>query len=190
MLTVTGDNNAKGILVVEGAPLPPMTDKFSIGKDPAFGLRAPLIRGTDWNNNPVGIDPDDQQAKVVVFLAHWCPYCQAEVPALQQWINTTPTNFGTQFIAVTTSINPTRPNWPPGDWLEREGWTPPTILDDGENRVADAYGLVAFPYWVVINKEGFVVHRIAASLGTVENFEGIARLANASLYQVRGLPGQ
>ena len=65
---------------------------------------------------------------------------------------------GVDLVSVATSIDPTRPNYPPDAWLQREGWTAPVIADT-TNAVAEAYGLTAFPYWVFVGPDGKVVAR-------------------------------
>jgi hypothetical protein len=66
-------------------------------------------------------------------------------------------------ISISTAIDPGRPNFPPEDWLAREGWTPP-VITDATGAVADAYGLAAFPYWVFVHGDGTVAARAAGEL--------------------------
>ena len=64
---------------VTGDPLP----VYAAGQeDVSVGLTAPTVEGADWEGNPVTIEPDGTP-KILVFLAHWCPHCQAEVPVIQ-----------------------------------------------------------------------------------------------------------
>lgn len=113
----------------------------------------------------------DGSAKVLMFLAHWCPHCQAEVPVVQDWVNGGGLPQDVQLISVSTAIDPNRPNYPPDAWLEREGWTAPVIVDQS-GAVADAYGLSAFPFWVFVNADGTVAGRMSGEL-TVPQLEQI-----------------
>ena len=182
IFTVSGSEPEAEEAWIEGDPIPVLAGNAPVGQDIAFGWDAPKVLGFDWKGNPVAMGPDDGRPKVIVFLAHWCPHCQAEVPQIQAWLNQTGGSPDVDLYGVATSINRTRPNWPPSDWLEREGWTPPTIMDLN-NRVSTAYGLSAFPYWVAVNAEGKVVYRVAASIG-VDGLLTLQQLANQSMAEL------
>ena len=180
--TVSGSEPETADATINGDPIPVLAGNAPVGRDIAFGWDAPTVAGSDWKGNPVNIDPADGRPKVIVFLAHWCPHCQAEVPQIQAWLNQTGGNPDVDLYGVATSINRTRPNWPPSDWLEREGWTPPTVMDLN-NRVSTAYGLSAFPYWVAVNAEGKVVYRVAAGIG-VDGLLTLQQLAVQSMAEL------
>lgn len=180
--TVSGSEPETAEVTIQGDPVPVLAGNAPVGQDIAFGWDAPMVAGSDWRGNPVTIDPADGRPKVIVFLAHWCPHCQAEVPQIQAWLNQTGGSSEVDLYAVATSINASRPNWPPSEWLEREGWTPPTIMDKN-NRASVAYGLSAFPYWVAVNSEGKVVYRAAASIG-VEGLLSFQQLASQSMAEI------
>ena len=169
-------------LTVTGEGLPALKVNLALGEDPAFGMLAPLAEGFDWTGEPVVINPDDGRGKVVVFLAHWCPHCQTEVPWVQEWLNETGGHPDADLYAVATSNNRSRPNWPSGEWLAREGWSSPTIIDE-KGRVATAYGLTAFPFWVVIDGQGRIVYRYAggASVEGLVDFLQIAKFGASGL---------
>lgn len=188
VFTVTGSEPDTVAVTVTGDPIPILSGNAPVGQDIAFGWDAPALSGSDWRGNPVTIDPNDGRPKLIAFLAHWCPHCQAEVPQVQAWLNETGGHPDVDLYGVATSINRSRPNWPPGDWLEREGWTPPTIIDDN-NRAATAFGLSAFPYWVAVNAEGKVVYRIAAGIG-VEGVLSLQGLALQSMEELQAFVAQ
>ena len=186
--TVRGDEPDAVQVTVTGEPIPVLAGNAPVGQDVAFGWDAPLISGSDWKGNPVTIDPSDGRPKLIVFLAHWCPHCQEEVPEVQAWLNETGGSSAVDLYGVATSINRSRPNWPPGDWLEREGWTSPTIMDKN-NRASIAYGLSAFPYWVALNSEGKVVFRIARGIG-IEGLLSLQQLSTQSVEELEELISQ
>jgi cytochrome c biogenesis protein CcmG/thiol:disulfide interchange protein DsbE len=161
----SGDGSAEP--VITGAALPEFP---SSGADPAVGLPAPAVRGADFAGKQVAI-ANDGRPKVIVFLAHWCPHCQREVPVIQAWVNAGGVPSGVDLVAVATSIDPSRPNYPPEAWLAREGWTVPTIADP-TNSVAGAYGLPAFPYWVFVGPDGNVRARTVGEL-TVDTLKTV-----------------
>jgi cytochrome c biogenesis protein CcmG, thiol:disulfide interchange protein DsbE len=152
---------AFGTPTVAGDPLPPFPDA---GGDPAIGMVAPTVSGADWDLNGVEI-VHDGTPKLIVFLAHWCPHCQREVPVIQDWLDANGSPAGVEMYTVATFINPTRPNFPPSAWLEAEGWSLPTVLDDESFSIAASYGLNAVPAWAVIDGAGQVLGRVTGEIG-------------------------
>ena len=126
--------------------------------DPAIGMEAPAVVGVDFEGNEVTIE-NDGRPKVIVFLAHWCPHCQREVPEIQAFVDTTGLPEGIDLITVATATDPEQPNYPPEDWLVDEGWTAPVIVDEADE-IAAAYGLSGFPYWVFVREDFTVDLRI------------------------------
>lgn len=154
------DSLAFGEVTVTGNGLPFLTDPAA---DVAVGLPAPALEGVDYQGEPVTIDPGGDPM-VIIFLAHWCPHCQAEVPRLQQWVNETGGQPGVDLVSVATSSNRLQPNFPPGEWLTREGWTSPVLLDDRINSAGVSYGVSSYPFWVVVDSEGNVAARLTGQL--------------------------
>jgi thiol-disulfide isomerase/thioredoxin len=134
--------------------------------DPAVGRPAPEVAGTDLSGAATTIAADGRP-KIVIFLAHWCDHCQAEVPVLQAWVNAGGLPADIDLVSVVTAIDPGQPNYPPAAWLAREGWTVPVIVDPTD-AVADAYGLSAFPFWTFIGADGTVRARATGELGIVD----------------------
>jgi cytochrome c biogenesis protein CcmG, thiol:disulfide interchange protein DsbE len=165
------DSAQTGDVEVSGAALPALPEG---GDDPAMGLLAPNVSGTDFDGSAVAIDPGDGAAKLVVFLAHWCPHCQAEVPVIAPYLAGDEKPEGLEVVAVSTAVSDARDNYPPQEWLEREGWPSPVIRDDGDNSAANAYGLTAYPYYVVIDEEGAVVGRDSGEMA-IEDFDQFLR---------------
>ena len=137
----------------------------------ASGLAAPEVVGQNFQGDEVRM-VNDGRAKAIVFLAHWCQFCQAEVPEVQAWLDTGGGVDGVDFYAVATDMDSTRGNFPPSEWLDREGWSPPVIRDDNENSVLAAYGRGGFPYWTFVNADGTVQARVAGRIG-IEQLEQI-----------------
>ncbi|MBT8208334.1 MAG: TlpA family protein disulfide reductase, partial [Acidimicrobiia bacterium] len=102
------------------------------------------------------------QPTAVVFLAHWCPHCQAEVVEVQEWIDQGGGVDGVAIVSVATATEPVRDNYPPSEWLS--DWTPPVLLDDADGSVMAAFGGNAFPFWAFVDADGRVVSRQAGSL--------------------------
>jgi thiol-disulfide isomerase/thioredoxin len=148
---------------IEGASLNVMPPQVTVD-DTANGKQIPDVQGQNFGGDEVVIDRADGSAKAIVFLAHWCPHCQAEVPRVQAWLDGGGGVDGVEMYAVATSMNSAQGNYPPSAWLEREGWTAPVIRDDKDNSVLRAYGSGGFPYWVFVNADGTVALRTSGEL--------------------------
>lgn len=161
-----------GTVVVDGSPLPPLTDG---AVDDAVGLPAPRVESTTSDGTTT---IEAGRPTVVVFVAHWCPHCQREIPVVQQWLDDGNLPDDTDLVSVLTLSDQARGNWPPDAWLEDEGWTPPVVVDDEDDSVAQAYGLDGTPYWVAIAADGTVAARASGELGT-DAIEGLVEAARA-----------
>jgi thiol-disulfide isomerase/thioredoxin len=135
----------------------------------ANGEAAPTVVGQDFDGKEVRIE-NDGRAKAIVLLAHWCGFCQNEVPAVQAWLDSGGGVEGVDMYSIATAMDSNRDNFPPSDWFDREGWTVPVIRDDSTNTVHRAYGSGGFPFWVFVNSDGTVAFRLAGAT-TVEELE-------------------
>ena len=135
----------------------------------ANGETSPTVIGQDFGGNEVRIE-NDGRAKAIVLIAHWCGFCQNEVPAVQAWLDAGGGVDGVDMYSIATDMDSSRDNFPPSDWLNREGWTVPVIRDDSNNSVHTAYGSGGFPFWVFVNSDGTVAFRVAGAT-TVEELE-------------------
>jgi thiol-disulfide isomerase/thioredoxin len=165
----SGSAATSGAPVISGTSLPTFEGPNA---DPAVGMPAPEVHGSSFDGTPVAI-ANDGRPKVVLFIAHWCPHCQREVPLIQDWVDSGAVPEGVDLVSVATFIDPARPNYPPDAWLQREGWTVPVIVDPTTS-VANAYGLNAFPYWVFIGPDGTVRARTVGEL-PIANLETVIR---------------
>jgi cytochrome c biogenesis protein CcmG, thiol:disulfide interchange protein DsbE len=143
---------------VVGEALPPGEDPAN---DPALGGPVPVVTGTDFDGNEVIVG--DAEAEMILFLASWCPACQAEVPEVVEWLEAGGLPDGVELNAVATGLDDGRPNWPPQDWLEREDFDRPVIVDDAEGTIAAAYGMTATPFWVFV-ADGELQGRVAGQM--------------------------
>ena len=79
-----GDDAAAEAATVTGDALPEFVPG---GEDAAAGMEAPTVTGTSLDGENLTFDPGETGPAVVVFLAHWCPACNAEVPVLQELVD-------------------------------------------------------------------------------------------------------
>ena len=150
----------EGEVTISGDALPEFAGQNDM--DVASGLPAPLFSAPNENSEIVSLDKNGN-AKALLFLAHWCGYCQKEVPVVQGFIDSAGVPPGVDVIAIATSIDRGRENYPPQKWLADEGWSE-TQLYDLDREIGNAYGLSAFPYWVFLDKDLNVVARRTGNL--------------------------
>jgi len=150
-----------GDVLVEGKSLP----AFTTGQtDKAVGMTAPVLTGRGFTGNRIVTSPG--APTLLVFLAHWCPHCQREVPLLVQWKRDGLVPDGLDVIAITTSTDPASPNFPPSEWLAREEFPAlwPVMTDSGEKTAANAMGVSGFPFFVLVDAEGKVALRLSGEI--------------------------
>ena len=157
-----------------GDALPPLPES---GDDPAVGKAAPTLTGYDLAGRPAKIDPgSDGKATMLVFLAHWCPHCNAEVPVLNEWKEKglVPTNL--RVVGITTASRPDQANWPPSKWLVAKKWTFDQFADSEKQDASAAYGVGGYPFLVFIDAAGNVTSRTSGEVPV----EDITTRANAA----------
>ncbi len=144
---------------VTGTALP--TFDKSLATDPAVGMTLPTMTGDDLDGQPLTIAPSGNP-QMIVYLAHWCPHCQNEVPELVTWLSQGG-NGDVEVRGVTTGIDAKKPNYPPTKWLKSENWTVPTLIDPS-GLAAESSGLSGYPYFVFVNAQGAVTARVSGEL--------------------------
>ncbi len=175
--TVVQGNLSTADVAVAGNALPAFPDKPGT-PDPALGAKAPTLTGKGFDGSPLTVGGAGQPT-VVMFVAHWCPHCQREVPALQAEFNQKGLPAGVQLFAVSTSVKEDAANYPPVSWLVKEGWTVPTLVDSADGTAATAYGLGGFPFFVALDASGNVVARTSGEL-TLEQFNALVVAAKGT----------
>jgi thiol-disulfide isomerase/thioredoxin len=144
--------------------------------DASVGRPIPELRGYSFDGQPIAVTPAGDP-KIVIFVAHWCPHCQAEVPRIVDWLAAGRLP-GAQLVAVSTGVDATRPNYPPSEWLAREDWVIPTIADDTSGTAGEAFGLTGYPYFVAVKADGTVAAR-ASGEQTLEQLQAMIALARS-----------
>ena len=147
--------------------------------DPAVGMVAPDISGEGLDGKTVSVTADGRP-RAIVFVAHWCPNCQREVPQLVA-LDAQGALSGVDVVGVVTATSPDRPNYPPSAWLQREHWPFRTLVDTDDGAVARSFGIDRVPVVVFVDAQG----RIAARLAGASTAEAIAPMLAAL---ARGTP--
>ena len=155
---------AIGPLDVNGTWLPEFDDAVGTAADPARGMIAPTLLGVDFNGTPRRLDAAADGPVMAVFVAHWCPHCNNEVPRIVEMQRRGEMPAGVDVVAVSTAPDPQRPNFPPGKWLADVNWPYPVIADGVDMTIngfaaASAFGLSGFPFVVLLDGDGTVAAR-------------------------------
>ena len=162
--TSSGNISEFSEITVTGESLPAF-DSTSSATDAAIGMPAPIVSGKGFTGTEITTDGVGTPT-MLVFLAHWCQFCQREVPLLVQWEKDGKTPTGIDVIAVATGTDPANPNFPPSEWLAREEFPAlwPVIADSADKKAADAFGLSGYPYFVLIDAQGNVFKRLSGEI--------------------------
>ena len=142
----------------------PLLETQDFTADPAVGTPAPVIVGLGYDGKTVRIDAEQSGPTMVVFLAHWCSHCNAEIPVLNSLRDDDRIPDEVNVIGVSTAISTGQPNFPPDQWLDDKDWTWPAMADgvDMETETfiaAEAFGLTGYPFTTLIDANGNVAAR-------------------------------
>lgn len=137
------------------------------GNDPAVLGQMTLadISGREYySGSEVSYVAGDGKARVWLIWAHWCPYCQAELPGLHEWWPENASRFpNVELVTVSSAIDDSRSN-PLLPYLDTEQFAFPVVMDDS-GALSQLFGTSAYPFWVVTDGDGTVVLRVAGALG-------------------------
>ena len=173
------DNHRPDGMAFNGTSLPTFTAGVD---DPATGMKAPIFT-TEYLDGEYafiggGGGPNDT-AKLVVFVAHWCRVCQAELPEVANWVADNELPEGVEIVMVSTFEDPDRENHPPSAWFEAQEWQAPVALDSRDGEIAESFGMSGVPSWAVITDLNFVLERGTSPLTPTE-LDRLIGLAAAS----------
>jgi thiol-disulfide isomerase/thioredoxin len=174
-----GELSEVGTVSITGDPLPEYGDDPA--NDPAVGMTAPTVTASNLRDAADLTIAPDGTTKVLIFLAHWCPHCRAEVPVLQDWLEASggvlPADI--EILSIATGLDPSAGNYPPSNWLfEDEGWQFPVMIDDASSTIGNMYGLSSYPFYVAVNGQNQVIARSSGEF-TVEQWEQFLATARA-----------
>jgi cytochrome c biogenesis protein CcmG/thiol:disulfide interchange protein DsbE len=158
---------AFGDVQVKGTALPVLSSTPG-ATDPAVGMIAPTVTGETFTGSPLTI-PATGKPSIIMFVAHWCPHCNKEVPEIVSDLDANGLPNGVDLFAVATGTNAQQANYPPGDWLHSLNWPVPTIADDQSDTAATAFGVSGYPTFVVLDAQGKVLARTSGEL-PIEQF--------------------
>lgn len=163
----TGAIQEAAPVTIEGEGIQPFNSQtMDTATDAALGAAVPTVTGQDFEGNEVTL-PVEGESTIIAFMAHWCPFCQAELPLLKDEWNDGALPDGVNAAIVATATDEGQQNYPPSTWLVggSDPWTETILLDSQESETGQAFGLTSYPFFVVVGPEGQVLARTSGELG-------------------------
>jgi thiol-disulfide isomerase/thioredoxin len=136
-------------------------------------MTIPTVTGKSFDGTPVTIEPNGSP-QMLMFVAHWCPHCQREVPIVSEWLKQGGLPASVKLTTVATGTSSSAPNYPPSAWLEKNDWPSPIMADSDAFDAATAFGLESYPYFVWVDADGKVVARASGEL-TTDQIESVVQ---------------
>jgi thiol-disulfide isomerase/thioredoxin len=156
------------------APLP------ESGADTETGKSVAVLKGYDLQGRPISIDPAGEgKATLVVFLAHWCQFCNREIPVLNKWRESGEVPTGLRVVGITTGSKADQANWPPSKWLTAMKWPFEVMADSEAQEAARAYGVGGYPFMAFVGANGKITARTSGEV-PVEQIQIYANAAVAA----------
>lgn len=133
-----------GQVVVAGAArAQPLVPGDAVPDFSAPGIGGGTVSWGDYEGGPA----------VLSVWAPWCPHCQVELPVLDRVVSEFP---GVALVTIVTAID-AQPGPSPDAYLEENGLSFPTAIDDSAGTLSDAFGIRAFPTIFFVSSDGTVV---------------------------------
>ncbi len=128
---------------------PEKKEEAPVRRDPA-----PDFRLQDLSQNSVALSSyQGRHPVLLLFWATWCPYCRQELARMNQKYRELAKD-GLVFLAVDVREAAEKVNI----FMQSHNLTFRVLLDT-DTRVAEAYGLVGIPTYVLIGKKGSVLFK-------------------------------
>lgn len=147
-------------LITVGAALPQLENG---APDAAVGTAAPMVTGQQFDGTEISIGGASDGSTMLVFLAHWCPHCNDEIPELLELRDNGELPAGLNVVGISTAVASDRENYPPSQWMEEKGWEWPVLADTESSEAFQTYGGSGFPFTVLLDAEGNVLARKSGS---------------------------
>jgi len=141
---------------VTGEALAPFEDPAA---DPAVGQASPVVTGQGFDGTAMTIGGAGDKPTLLVFLAHWCPHCNREVPEVIKLNDAGGIPADLDVVGISTAVASDRPNYPPSEWIIDKGWPFPTMADSENSEALSAFGGTGFPFLVMVDSDGTVLAR-------------------------------
>ena len=187
----SGETTTNTVVTVPGGVQPAEYQKVSAtggllaplpesGADTETGKSVAVLKGYDLQGRPITVDPAGEgKATMVVFLAHWCPHCNREIPVLNKWRESGEVPTGLRVVGITTGSKADQANWPPSKWMTAMKWPFEVMADSEAQEAAAAYGVAGYPFIAFVGANGKITARTSGEI-PVEQLQIYANAAVAA----------
>lgn len=175
-LPAPSDSTASAAPTAGGTAVNGLPRLESGSTDAAVGLVISNISGQDYyTGETIDYSAGDGKARAWFVWAHWCPYCQQEMPIVSDWVTAQAADHpNMEVVSITTAIDPSASN-PLEPYLDA-GEYPFPVLVDRDGTLSAQLGVNAFPFWVFTAPDGSVLGRTAGLLQEERLVEIFAQL--------------
>jgi len=147
-------------LTTVGAALPQLENG---APDPAVGTAAPAVTGQSFDGTDITIGGPTDGPTMLVFLAHWCPHCNDEIPEMLDLRDNGDIPSDLNVVGVSTAVRSDADNFPPSQWIDDKGWDWPVLADTEDVEAFQTFGGSGFPFAVMLDADGNVLARKSGS---------------------------
>ena len=142
-----------------------LLEPYDVGAspDPTAGLPGPVVDGQDYDGDPSSIGGPSDGPTMLVFLAHWCPHCNDEIPVLIELNDNGDLPDDLNVIGISTAVVEDGENYPPSEWFRDKGWPWPVLVDSVDAEAFLSYGGTGFPFTTMLDGDGNVLARKAGA---------------------------
>jgi thiol-disulfide isomerase/thioredoxin len=151
------------VTLSSGAPLPQLERDGAA--DAGIGMATPVVDGATFDGEAITVGGPTDGPTLYVYLAHWCPHCNDEIPELIELRNRDGIPEGMNVVAVSTGVDNTGPNYPPSEWLVDKNWPTdwPVMADSAASEAFAFNGGGGFPYLMVVDADGTLLDRASGA---------------------------
>lgn len=118
----------------------------------AVGEAVPGFSGPGLTGGHIAWSDVAGEPTVLAVWAPWCPHCQVELPVLGRVADEFP---AVRVLTVVTAIGES-PGPDPLEFMEDNGLTFPTVVDDGDRTILQGLGVTGFPTAFYVGSDGVV----------------------------------
>lgn len=135
----------------------------------------PELAGPTLDGDQASLSDSEGEPVLVVFWAHWCPHCRAEMPVLQGLHEDGKIDMLTVTTAIAPGAGPAGYRTPE-EFVESIGLTAPALVDPkGEH--AEGWRVEAFPTLYFVDSEGQVAEVMSGEVPEQDVLAAFARLS-------------
>ncbi|MEO6866837.1 MAG: TlpA disulfide reductase family protein [Gaiellales bacterium] len=164
-VSAAADAPVYGDIDINGKDLPGYTQ----GTDAAEGKPVPAITGRGMKNQTTEL-VEKGEPTVIMVMAHWCPHCNVELPKVLDWSKKEGKTKGVRLVALSTAAQKGQADFPPGEWLAKEGWKFDVIFDDEADSASETLGVKGYPFVIFVDKDGKVSKRASGEM-PIDDFD-------------------